>query len=307
VGGAAEFDGTLVSVLQQRPADCEVVVAHTEPYEDPYDLAGEVQFLHCPELSAAVELINTGLAAASGEIVHVLGCGSEATENWADAAVAHFDDPQVASVSPIVLAADDGSIASAGVRYTLGRRKVVADRRLLQPGTARLRASILGPTLAAGFYRRDVLTALEGFDPRVGDSFADVDLALSIHALGRLNVCEPASRLMQGSSDSTNQAGSFERGRQAQRLFRRHQNGSLTLALQPLCITAELVGQGMGAAGLATLAGRAAGALEFGAARLQQARIARAKQRLEELSELRATLRLPANRERGSGTLRRAA
>src|SRR5436305_571247 len=27
LGGAAEFDGTLVSVLQNRPADCEVLVA----------------------------------------------------------------------------------------------------------------------------------------------------------------------------------------------------------------------------------------------------------------------------------------
>src|SRR5688572_24937936 len=99
VGGAAEFDGTLVSVLQHRPADCEVVVLHTEQYDDPYDLQGEVEFRRSQH-QTVVELVNEGLAAATGDIVHVLGCGVEATEGWADAALPHFDDPQVATVSP---------------------------------------------------------------------------------------------------------------------------------------------------------------------------------------------------------------
>ena len=46
LGGGAEFDGTLVSVLQNRPADCEVIVAHTDDYGDPYALRGEVEFVH---------------------------------------------------------------------------------------------------------------------------------------------------------------------------------------------------------------------------------------------------------------------
>src|SRR4029079_2160236 len=81
LGGGAEFDGTLVSVLQNRPADCEVLVAHSEPYDDPYDLRGEVHFIEVPAASL-VERLTDALDAASGEIVHIIGCGLEARESW---------------------------------------------------------------------------------------------------------------------------------------------------------------------------------------------------------------------------------
>src|SRR3954469_4194264 len=57
LGGAADFDATLVSVLQNRPGDCEVLVAHSEPYDDPYRLHGEVHFIHVEEHST-VGLLN---------------------------------------------------------------------------------------------------------------------------------------------------------------------------------------------------------------------------------------------------------
>src|SRR5947207_15332600 len=86
LGGAAEFDGTLVSVLQNRPADCEVLVAHSEPYSDPYALRGEVYFVESPA-GSIVELLNAALDATSGEVVHIVGCGIEATEAWAEGAL----------------------------------------------------------------------------------------------------------------------------------------------------------------------------------------------------------------------------
>src|SRR5438034_11152759 len=76
LGGAAELDGTLVSVLQNRPADCEVLVAHTEPYDDPYSLRSEVSFFHTPAASL-VELLNAALEATTGEVIHIVGCGLE--------------------------------------------------------------------------------------------------------------------------------------------------------------------------------------------------------------------------------------
>src|SRR6186997_2704558 len=75
VGGAAEFDATLVSVLQHRPADCEVLLVHTEPYDDPYELGREVQFLRGGRGAGLVELVNEGIATAPSDIVHILGCG----------------------------------------------------------------------------------------------------------------------------------------------------------------------------------------------------------------------------------------
>jgi hypothetical protein len=73
-GGAAEFDGTLVSVLQNRPADCEIVVVHRDPYDDPYGLGSEVRFIRS-DGHQLVGLANLGIEQARGEVVHLLGCG----------------------------------------------------------------------------------------------------------------------------------------------------------------------------------------------------------------------------------------
>ena len=59
LGGAADFDGTLVSVLQNRPADCEVLVLHTEPYDDPYGLRNEVRFME--SRGSLVDLLNVAV------------------------------------------------------------------------------------------------------------------------------------------------------------------------------------------------------------------------------------------------------
>jgi hypothetical protein len=305
VGGAAEFDGALVSVLQHRPADSEVLVLHTQPYDDPYDLRGEVQFLHRAECSSIAELINEGIPAASGEIVHILGSGLEATDGWTEPAIGHFKDSQVAAVSPLLMDAS-GSVLAAGVRYSLGGgRHVVADNRLLSPGTARLRARVLGPILTAGFFRRDVLAALGGFDSLLGDELADLDMALSIRCLERIHICEPASRLIASEQPAAGSASAFARGLRAARLFARHHTGGLDLAIHPFRLAAETLPHGP--AGLARLAGHAWGLADQGQRRRQQDRISAARQRLDELAELQAaTLRLP-DRQRRSAAVRRAA
>jgi hypothetical protein len=111
LGGAAQFDSTLVSVLQNRPPQAEVLVVHTEEYDDPYDLRGEVCFLHCPSEATIAGLINAGTGAATGHIIHVLTCGLEVEEGWTAAAIAHFSDEDVAAVSPAIVGPDRGGSA----------------------------------------------------------------------------------------------------------------------------------------------------------------------------------------------------
>jgi hypothetical protein len=308
LGGAAEFEGTLVSVLQNRPADCEVVVLHAEPYDDPYALRGEVQFIHAAA-DTLVGLLNKALERTAGEILHIIGCGVEMTEASIASAVPHFDDPEVAAVSPVIQSADGANIVAAGVRWSLGgARRVVADRRLLLPGTARLRAAIAGPTLAAAFYRRDVVAALDGFDASVGDGLADVEMALAIQQLGRLHVCEPASRfLLAGHSLATNDAGGFARGRACERLFWRyaHHRGLVaSLLCHPLAALWTTVTESAQISSISALAGRASATIEFGNSGRNERRLAVAAERLTELSRLRANVRAKGQRTQD---LRRAA
>jgi hypothetical protein len=300
-GGAAEFDATLVSVLQNRPADSEVLVVHTAAYDDPYDLRGEVNFLQ-ESAEQTARLINAGLREAQGELVLVVGCGLEIVEGGLAAALAQFRDPDVASVTPLVVTPEQ-SLVAAGVYWSWGgRRQVASDRRLLLPGSARLRSKILGPTLAAGLYRRAVLDALQGFDESVGDGLADVELALAIRALGRLNVCEPALRLVASQPLEATAVTGFAHGRGAERLFWRYGPSLGDMTLHPVAVLADLAKPG--GAALAR-AGAVAGRL---AALAEAALDSSGRRRLEAAAERLAAGDAPPSvliQERGS--LRRAA
>jgi len=144
----------------------------------------------------------------------------------------------------------------------------------------------------------------------MGDRLADVDLALAIQSLGKLHVCEPAARLVERGSDVNEpSASAFDRGRRAQRLFWRQSaaGGIAALALHPFSIAADVLAIGLGLAGIANLAGRAVATLELGAAHRQQERIGLAKQRLDELSELRAIVPMPRSQKSPAPAMRRAA
>ena len=302
---AAEFDGTLVSVLQSRPADCEVLVVHTEPYDDPYELRGEVRFIQAASESL-VELLNTALAESAGEVLHIVGCGLEATEHWTAAAVAHFEDPDVAAVSPLVLDKKDRKVVAAGIRWSLGgARRVISDQRVATPGSGRLRASIHGPTLTAAFYRREVLAALGGFDATLEASLADVDAALAIQALGKLHICEPASELLLASDQETALTDGFRGGRGAERLFWQYavERGlASALLLHPLAIGGDAAARVANSSLISSLAGRAAAWLDWTAARRHQDRLSSAAEQLAELAKLRTKLRSTVRERRPSVT-----
>jgi hypothetical protein len=293
LGGASEFDGVLVSVLQNRPADCEIIVVHGETYDDPYHLRGEVNFIHAPDASP-IEMLNTALHESRAEVVHVIGCGLQTTEGWTEPALAHFQDPQVAAVAPAIVAADGQSLLSAGVGWSLGgARYVIREPRITAPGNGRLRAKILGPTLAAAFYRRDVLLAMDGFDTSIGVELADIAVALAVESLGRLHVAEPTSQLICCLGESAPAATEFGRSCDAERIFWRY-NGRRTkwLAIGFHGLSAAY-GVLTAKAPLFALAGRLRALVEFGAVQHHGERLALAATRLAELETLRTKSRKP--------------
>lgn len=290
LGGSAEFDGTLVSVLQNRPPKSEIIVVHTAAYDDPYDLAEEVQFVRRPTESSLVQLINAGLDAASSPFVHVLACGLEASEGWSDAALAHFADDEVAAVVPAVMSADGSRLVAAGVRFSAGGiRCVLRNQKLLMGGSGHLRANIAGPTLSAGFFRRDLLVAMGGLNRHAGDQLADVDLALTLADLELRAVFEPASQVVQVAESTEMASGSaFTRGRAAERLFWRNaarRGLPVALAMHPLAVLADLP----------SVLGRLVALVEVGSTARHQMLMAKIGAQLAEMrSQEQTTLPLPA-------------
>jgi hypothetical protein len=233
-------------------------------------------------------LINTATEAAASPIIHVLACGLLASEGWTDAVLPHFDD-EVAAVVPAIMSADGSRLVSAGVRFTAaGNRSVLRNQRLMLGGSGHLRAAIGAPSLAAGFYRRDVLVALDGLNAAAGDQFADADFAIGLREIELRTEFEPESRLMQIADPLAGPTSGFTRGRVAERLFwlnADHVGLPLALALHPLTLLSDP----------GALLGRLVALLEIGSAARRRRRLAAAAARLEEIqAEERETLPLPA-------------
>ena len=313
--GVEQSEETLISVLQNRPADCEVLVPHALPYDDPYDLSEEVRLLHVPGRPGMVGLLNAALDEAQGDVVHTLACGIQAHEGWCDAALAHFADPSVAAVSPLIVLADQPTrIESLGVGYTLGGNPHHVGRHRSLPKRHKLAPTVRGPSLAAGFFAREALDALGGFAEEVGDGLADIDAALSLAELGYRTVVEPACKLTAGSDYSLEGTpAAFTRGRQLERLFLRHAaaNGGLrALLAHPLAIAADLWSELPSASAALKVLGRLVASWEFGTIHAYKQRMAEAAEYLAHeptLEEARRLIDAPAKQALVAAQPRKAA
>ena len=232
-------EDTLVSLLQNRPRDCEIVVVHAGEHGDPYDLAGEVRFVAAPAACGLIEQINCGFLASRGVVAHLVQPGLEVEDGWTETALEPFSAPHVAAVAPVVLEAHGERIVTAGVR------RGVAWARKTTRRAALLRTTMCsdGPDLLAGFWRRSAWEQTGGFDPAFGDRFADLDLAVTLHELGFTAVVDAGSRLRQ-TTDCSAPASAWEQGRFAERLFWKHvtrRRRGASLALHAAAVALESI------------------------------------------------------------------
>ena len=219
------LEATLVSVLQNRPADCEIIVVHNDGYQDPYNLAGEIRLVPAAGNSSTVERLERAVHLCQSPVVHVLRCGAEVSEGWAEPALAHFGDRTVAAVAPLVLAADGQRIVAAGVAYRVGGARIAAQQGAPAANAGAAPSGVLGPALDAAFYRTSALALLrQAFCPAVGDGLADVDLALRLARAGYRAVLEPRSQVTVAAD--RRRASPLHDAWLAERLYWRHAGSS---------------------------------------------------------------------------------
>ncbi|MGD9723290.1 MAG: glycosyltransferase family 2 protein [Pirellulales bacterium] len=198
VGSIPSLESTLVSVLENRPSDCEILVALAQPYADPYQLAGEVRFVQAKRRSAMVACLNDALRNARAPFVHLLSSGCTVSEGWIEPALARFGDKRLASVAPLVMDAEPPhTIVAAGLSYRRGGR-----RRLLCRGEAAVPsaalAGLVGPCGFAAFYRKSAVETAGGLCPALGLAQADVELAITLARMGLATALEPQSVVSAG-------------------------------------------------------------------------------------------------------------
>jgi Glycosyl transferase family 2 len=191
------LEETLLSVLENRPSDSEVIVVDDGSYEDPYDLYDEVVFVREQSGATLPVLMNAGLMAATSPIICVLMDGMQATAGWADTAMRHFSNGAISAVSPAV---STGSKQSR-VIYGIANNCASSNRLKSKSYFASRPNEVIAPALAAGFYRRKVMLAIEGWSEEFSAETSDVELALLFKHLGLNCQCEPTSQV--SCSDSS--------------------------------------------------------------------------------------------------------
>jgi hypothetical protein len=214
-----KLEDTLVSILENRPANCQIVVVLNEPYADPYQLRDEVCFVKASRDADLIDSINYGLANCHAPIIHILSCGMEVSPGWTDPVLLHFADPAIAAVAPLVLQRRDrNKVISAGVGY----RASGAARRLgfgKSPEQASLeKEHFFGADILAAFFRRSAWDAVNGLNPAVKGHLAGVDLALALHFAGFRCTSESNCRMYAELVDAVG-AGRLGGGRAAERVF----------------------------------------------------------------------------------------
>lgn len=274
-------EDTLVSVLQHRPEYSEVLVVSSGPYADPYGLGREVRFLSVGT-SDRLALLAAACQEARGDVIHVLLPGTLATDGWTDGIWDHFADERVGSVAPLILDGNQATrVRAAGVTY-----HARGERRLIAAGVdvSRLRqesGAVIAPVLDAGFYRRETLAALGGFDASVGEWLADVDFGIAARDLGFRAVVDFESRVLS-TQEWRSGPRSYEEGRQAERLYRRHRDSASSGPWQHrISCGWEMLRRFPHPRALGCLLGRWSARRETAPRQAYEERLAAARQRLE--------------------------
>ena len=222
----------LAAVAAYRPTDSEVLVVDDASLDGCVSAAAAdfpfVRVIRLPKQSGFCVAANSGIRAATGDVVELLNDDTEVAPGWADVALARFADPTVVAVAPLVLQLDPTRpahlpprIDSAGDEYDPGgfaRKRWhgrVADS-LREPVPMSLSERATHPTrepatlttgpcwgvsATAGFYRRSALFAAGLFPEHFGAYFEDVDLSHRLRQLGTIWF-EPASVVWHRVSSS---------------------------------------------------------------------------------------------------------
>ena len=176
----SRLEATLLSLLENRPDDSEIIVVHDGSYSDPYNLVDEVIFIEEDPSSKTLKLINAGVMAACSPAVCVLLDGAIVTDGWSEAALSTLLESETAAVAVAVQTSRGQT--SHGIDARILSRPNFAQAGRVEASSAQ--AECIGPVLACGFYRRKVLLALGGWNEELDEQAADVELALALGSLG---------------------------------------------------------------------------------------------------------------------------
>jgi hypothetical protein len=196
------LESTLLSLLENRPQQAEILLSHDGSYSDPYGLGkDELMLIECNRGTSTIGLINQAVAASCSPVVEVIMPGTVVEGGWAESPIIDFEDDMIAAVAPVTYC--EGTPYFGIDAGYLPRRSIVTDDHGQHECV---------PMINGGFFRRRVLLALQGFIEVGSREASEVEFGLAIHTLGMEAVLNDESFISTTKSAFASQTGAYAMG-----------------------------------------------------------------------------------------------
>jgi len=178
------LENTLVSVLELRSPDDELLIVHRGEYQDPYGLQGnEAKVLETPASTSLAEQLNIAVQNATGDVLQVVLPGTVLEPDWCVDALAAFDELDVDMIALGVSGSDANSLQYGFEADLIPQRRATGEA-----------SKIAGPLLAGTMIRRSAIECLGGWNTKIPGDLIDFELCLMAKLLGlQVGVVEGSS------------------------------------------------------------------------------------------------------------------
>jgi hypothetical protein len=178
------LENTLVSVLELRSPDHELLIVHRGEYQDPYGLQGnEAKVLETPASTSLAEQLNIAVQNATGDVLQVVLPGTVLEADWCVDALAAFDELDVDMIALGVSGSGANSLQYGFEADLLPQRRATGEA-----------SKIAGPLLAGTMIRRSAIECLGGWNTKIPGDLIDFELCLMAKLLGlQVGVVEGSS------------------------------------------------------------------------------------------------------------------
>jgi len=178
------LENTLVSVLELRSSDDELLIVHRGEYQDPYGLQGnEAKVLETPASTSLAEQLNIAVKNATGDVLQVVLPGTVLEHDWCVDALAAFDELDVDMIALGVSGSGANSLQYGFEADLIPQRRATGEA-----------SKIAGPLLAGTIIRRSAIECLGGWNTKIPGDLIDFELCLMAKLLGlQVGVVEGSS------------------------------------------------------------------------------------------------------------------
>lgn len=164
---------TLLSILENRTRDFEVLIAHDGGYTDPYSLSqDEAVLIESPNGSSMSAQINLAVASACSPYIQVLMPGTTVEEDWFEEALDILQDSTLSAVCVPIIDSQSNNVYKGLAVDSLPHRRIATQSQ-----------SHVAPLMTGSVFRKRVFNAIGGWLDRCPREIAEVEMGLLIAAL----------------------------------------------------------------------------------------------------------------------------